>query len=152
MLKVAVIILVIMLAYAAVYSVIALIAPKTVMASAFKAMTAKTLDDAQTDGYLKPLMTGQRNTGVFALATTISGFFVLFAGFQKAQKWAWWAFLVVGGVAWLGGLIICIAIGDTVNMILQLVGIVLLLLGVLLPIKAFFAGAPKQVEEPAQEA
>ena len=86
MLRIAVIILVIMLAYATVYSIMSIIVPKVVSATSFKAMMGKTFDDAEADGYLKPLMTGQRNTGIYAFATTMSGFFVLFAGFRKAQK------------------------------------------------------------------
>ena len=141
MLRIAVIILVIMLAYATVYSTMSIIVPKVVSATGFKAMMGKTLDDAEADGYLKPLMTGQRNVGIYAFATTMSGFFVLFAGFRKAQKWAWWAFLVVGGIAWFGGLIISIAIGDMTNMIFQIIGAVLYILGVFLPIKSFFGQA-----------
>lgn len=112
MLKVGTIILIIMLAYAVAYSVIGIIEPK--------------------------LTTGNRNTGVYALTTAISGFFILFAGFQKAQKWAWLAFLVVGGIAWLWGLIYSIAVVDKVNIILTAVGMVIFLVGLLLPVKAFF--------------
>lgn len=139
MLKVAVVILIVMLAYAAVYSLMNLVVPEVMMKSSLEAMTAKPPGDAGE--YLKPLTVGQRNVGVHALATTIAGFFVLFAGFRKAQKWAWWSFLVVGGIAWVGGLIISIAIGDTMNMIFLIIGTVLCLVGILLPIKSFFAKA-----------
>jgi hypothetical protein len=145
MLKVAVIILVVMLVYATVYSLMDLIMPKVVMASVLMAASGKTVDDAQTDGYLKPLAISQRIIGVFALAATISGFFILFAGFRKAQKWAWWALLVVGGVAWFGGLIISIAIRDNTNMIFLIIGVVLCIAGVFLPIKSFFGQATGEI-------
>ena len=139
MLKVAVVILTVMLAYGCFYSLMGIVAPKLVIASSLVATAGKTLDDAKDAGYLKALTVSQRNVGVFALASAVSGFFVLFAAFQKAQKWAWWSFLAIGGIAWLGGLIITIAIGDKMNMIFHLIGLVIFLAGLLIPIKVFFA-------------
>jgi hypothetical protein len=127
-----------MLAYAGIYSIMNLIAPKVMVGSAFQAMTGEKLESVQNAGYLKILLSGQRNMGLFALTTVISGFFVLFAGFRKAEKWAWWAFLVVGGLAWLWGLINAIIIGDKLNIPMELIGTVLFLVGLLLPVKVFF--------------
>lgn len=147
MLKVAVIVLIVMLAYGGIYSLMSIIVPKVVMKTGIEAAIGKTIDDARNDGYLRSIATGQRNTGVFALASIASGFFVLFAAFRKAQKWSWWAFLVVGGIAWVGGLVITMAIGDNTNMLMQLVGLVILLVGLLLPIKVFFAKAAGESQE-----
>jgi len=153
MLKVAVIILTVMLAYAAAYSLTGLVAPKVVMKSSVEAITGKTLDDAKTAGYLEALMASQRTTGIFALCTVLSGLIIVFIGFQKAQKWAWFAMLIVGGIAWIGSMINSLAIGDTMNAILQLIGTVLCVLGVLLPIKSFFGqtaeAAPQEASEEA---
>ena len=85
MLKVAVVILVVMLAYACVYSLMCVIAPKVVLKSALQASAKKSIEDAENDGYLKAFTIDQIHIGAFALATTISGFFVLFAAFRKAQ-------------------------------------------------------------------
>ena len=138
MLKAAVIILIVMLAYGGIYSLMSIIAPKVTMKSALKVRAGKTIADAESDGYLSTLTGLQRHQGAFALTTTIAGFFVLFAGYRKAQKWAWWSFLIVGGIAWLWGLITTIIIGDNINMILHVIGIVIFLVGILIPIKAFF--------------
>ena len=143
MLKVAVVILVVMLAYACVYSLLGLIVPKVLLGSSLKA-SGKSVEQAEKDGYLGIIATGQRNVGVFAMASVISGVFVLFAAFRKAQRWAWWAFLAIGGIAWVGGLLITIGIGDTTNMILHLVGLVVFLVGLLLPVKEFFGGASEE--------
>lgn len=138
MLKVAVIILIVMLAYSGIYSLMSIFAPTVIIKGALTAITGKTLDNARDDGYLKALKGGQRNHGLYALTTTIAGFFVLFAGFRKAQQWAWWSFLVVGGIAWLWGLVCSIVIVDTVNIIFMIIGMVIFLVGLLIPIKAFF--------------
>jgi hypothetical protein len=151
MLKVAVVVLTVMLAYAAIYSLMSIVAPTVVMKSGVKAAIGKTLDNARDDGYLKSLTVGQRNTGIFALASVVSGFFVLFAAFQKAQKWAWWAFLVVAGIAWLGGLIVTITIADKTNAIMQSIGLVLFLVGIIIPVRAFFVKAAEEAPQEAQE-
>lgn len=144
MLKVAVIILVIMLAYAGVYSLMTAIVPKVVMKSTFKAMTGQTFESVTDDGYLRALSISHREMGVYALVTVILGFFILFAGFRKAQKWAWWSILVGGGIMWLWGLINAIVIVDAVNLIGHVIGLVLFLVGLLLPVKEFFTKATKE--------
>ena len=143
MLKVAVVILVIMLAYGGVYSLMNIFVPKMPLKSTFEAATGKTLDSiAEADAhYLKALVMSQRYMGVYALCCTIAGLFILFAAFAKAKKWAWWSMLIVGGIIWLWGLIYSAAIGSTMNLIMHIIGIVLLILGLVIPIKAFSEGA-----------
>ena len=150
MLKVAVIILIVMLAYAGIYSLMTAIAPKVIMGSFFKAITGKTFDSVTDAGYLKALSLSHRYMGVYALVTVIFGFFILFIGFRKAQIWAWWSILVGGGIMWLWGLIITIVIVDTVNLIGHIIGMVLFLVGLLLPIKDFFAKATEEAPQEAQ--
>jgi len=144
MLKVAVVILVIGTIYAGIYSLMAIAIPKVMMQSAFKAITGKALDSVQDADYLRALSHEVRLEGLYALTATIFAFFVLFTGFRKGQRWAWWAFVVGGGIAWLWGLIDAIVIGNKLHIPLQAVGIVLLLVGILLPVKVFFA---KEVKE-----
>lgn len=152
MLKVAVVILVIGTIYAGIYSLMAIAIPKVMMQSTFKAITGKALDSVQDPDYLKALSEGQRATGFYALAAVIFAFFVLFTGFRKAQKWAWWAFLVGGGIAWLRGLVHAIAIVNKLHIPLQTIGMVLFLVGILLPIKEFFAKAVEEAPQETQEA
>lgn len=144
MLRVAVIILIVMLVYAGIYSLMSIIVPTVMVKSALTATTGKTIDNARSDGYSKALTVDQIKTGAFSLSTVASGFFVLFAAFRKAQKWAWYAFLVAGGIAWLNGLIITIATGDMMNMLLTIIGMVIFLVGLLIPIKVFFAKEEKK--------
>ena len=140
MLKVATIVLLVMLVFAGVYSFIAIFVPKVTMSSGFEASTGKSFDGIQ-DGKFGDFLTGTYTyMGIFALATTISGFFIVFAGFRKAEKWAWFAMMVIGGLVWIYGTINSLSIGDTLNGIMQIVGLGLLVIGLLLPLKEFFAG------------
>ena len=48
--------------------------------------------------------------------------------------------MVIGGLVWIYGTINSLSIGDTLNGIMQIVGLGLLVIGLLLPLKEFFAG------------
>jgi len=139
MLRVAVIILAIIFCYSAVISLMDLIIPRVTMGSILKAVTGETLDSVQNTGYLKALKIAVISGGVFSLSGTIASFFILFAGFRKAQRWAWWALLVGGCVGGIGGGILPISIGDKVYSLIFIIGVVILLIGIFLPIKEFFA-------------
>ena len=145
MLKVAVVILTVMLAYAAIYSLMALIVPKVILKSSIQATIGKTLEDAQDDGYLRVLTFIMINLGGISLSQLIASFFILFLGFRKAQIWAWLALLIIGCVGWGVGLIINIVSGDMTNMTLHIIGVVIFLIGIFLPVKEFFV-------KPSQEA
>jgi hypothetical protein len=54
-------------------------------------------------------------------------------------KWAWWGFLIGGGIVWVWGVASSIIIGDIFYLALQLIGLILLIVGILLPVKEFFA-------------
>ena len=143
MLKIGVILLSVMLAFAAAYSFMGIFAARLIVGSNFEAISGETLNSISDEGYESALLNTQRYLGAFALATTTAGCFILFASFRKAVKWAWWAILLVGGIAWGWGLISTLLIGDTLNSILQCVGTGLFLLGMLLPVKEFFAESEK---------
>lgn len=139
MLKVATIILIVMLAYAGVYGIMLVFAPKVVIESSFEAATGEKLENIQNADYLKIMLEEMRHMGILVLTVVISSFFFLFVGFRKAEKWAWWAILIVGIIAWGYGLIMNFVTGDTFNAFLHLIGIVLFFVGLLIPVKIFFA-------------
>lgn len=138
MLKAGVIILTVTLAYAAVYSLTAIIMPEMVLKNVIQASVGKTIENAQDDGYLKAFTVIMIHLGSLALAGVIADFYILYTGFRKAQKWAWLALFIAGGVGWLSGLILNIVIGNMMNIILQGMGTVMFLVGLLIPVKSFF--------------
>ena len=137
MLKVSIIILSVMLAFAGAYSFLNIFATKVVSSSAFEAVAGTSLDNIQDDGYLKAYLSANRYVGIFALCTTIAGFFILFSGFRKKEKWAWWSVLAVGGLAWIWGLVNGLVVGDTLNTIMYIVGTALLVIGLAASAKIF---------------
>jgi hypothetical protein len=138
MLKFAGIFLLIALLFGTVYSLVVVFSPQTIANSTLKAKADTNLGNIQDQVAAETIVAQTRHLGIFALTTNIAMFFVFFKGFKNAQKWAWWAFFFVPGIAWLYGLVTEIGEGDTMNMIGHGVGIVLWLIGILLPIKVFF--------------
>jgi hypothetical protein len=150
MLRVAVILLAIGSIFAGAYSLTTVIAPRMMLESTFEAVTGSNLGSVEDADHLKVMLNRHRRAGLYALVSVIFSFFVLFTGFRKAEKWAWWAFLVGGGLAWLWGLIDYIVVGSTMHIVLQAVGTGIFLVGVLLPVGVFFAKAPAEAP-PAEE-
>ena len=137
MLKTASIILLIGLLFGGLYSIVVFVSPQTVVGSRFKANVAW-----QNPVVANAYIAEERHLGAFALATTIGALFILFAGFKKGQKWAWWALLFMGIFGWCYGLVRHIIGGDVKNLIGHAIGAALFLIGILLPIKAFFSKKP----------
>ena len=138
MLKTSTTVLFIGMLFAALYSLAIIVSPQTFANSTLEARAETKLENIQDQGAAEAIVVQTRHMGVFALTTSIAMLFVLFIGFKKGQKWAWWAFLFVGGIAWLYGLVMQISEGDMMNLVGHLIGTGLWLIGILLPIKAFF--------------
>jgi hypothetical protein len=136
MLKVGTTILLIGLLFGALYSVVVIVSPQTV------ATRINAVPEMQNPVVQKAYYDEARHLGAFALAATIGALFILFSGFKKGQKWAWWAILCIGVFGWCYGLVRFIVIGDTKSLIGHAIGTVLWLIGLLLPIGAFFGGKP----------
>jgi hypothetical protein len=138
MLKTATTFLLIGLLFGTIYTLVVIVSPQTVANSTLEARADMSLENIQDKGAVETILVYARHMGVFGLTTNIAMFFVLFMGFKKAQKWAWWAFLLAGGIAWIFGLVTQIAEGDMMNLIGHLIGTGLWLIGILLPLKTFF--------------
>jgi len=138
MLKTAGVFLLIGLLFGTVYSLVVIVSPQTIANSTLKAKADTKLANIQDQVAAETIVAQTRHLGIFALTTNSAMLFVFFKGFQKAQKWAWWAFLWVAGIAWIYGLVTEIGEGDKMNLIGHAIGLVLWLIGILLPIKVFF--------------
>lgn len=138
MLKVGTILLAIGLIFSGLYGLILAVSPGTLAGKTVE-VRGETLDAVKDTPAGQAFIVQTRQLGVEVACLSICAFFVLFAGFSKGAKWAWWAFLIVGGIGWIYGLITQILEGDMLNMTLHIIGIVILVFGLLLPVKEFFA-------------
>ncbi len=140
MLKTASTILLIVVIFGAIYSFVMIVSPQTV--------STLTDEELQSPAFVKEIYALVRHMGALALAAVIGSFFILINGFKKGLKWGWWGFFLTGIVGWGYGLVRFIINGDTMNLIGSLIGIVLLLIGVLIPLKAFFPKKPAAAPTP----
>jgi hypothetical protein len=141
MLKTASVFLVIGLLFGGVYSLVMIVSPQTVGGSTLEARSQLKLADVPP-GAADAILIQTRHIGVFGLAMTIALFFVLFKAFNKGQAWAWWAFLFVGIIVWGYGIILQALEKDVLNLVGHAIGIVLIFLGLVIPLKAFFPKKP----------
>ena len=74
---------------------------------------------------------------VIAITQKVAALFILFAGFRKAERWAWWAMLVVGGITCIYGAVINILNGNSIDSAVHLVAFAGLVVALLLPVKKF---------------
>jgi hypothetical protein len=139
MLKVATILLVIMLVFAGLYALLVTFIPQFIAGSTMEARAGKAMGAITDADCADAFVIQTRHLGVMAVAVTIAMFFIVFAAFRKGQPWAWWCCLIAGLIVWGYGVYIQASEADIMNLVLHLVGTVLLLLGVFLPIRSFFA-------------
>ena len=138
MLKVATILMVIVMVFGGLYALLVTFAPQIIAGSTMEARAGKTLEEVSDQDCTDALIVQTRHLGVMAVGAVIALFFVLFTGFRRGQKWAWWCFLISGLIIWGYGVFIQAIEADMLNLVLHLVGIVLMLIGLLLPIRTFF--------------
>ena len=139
MLKTSVVILTIVLIFSALYALGLIFTPQTFAAKTYEAYSGQTMDALQAPGATEAILAQTRYIGVMALCAVIALFFVLFNAFNNLQKWAWTLFLIVWIVAWGYGVLSQIIEGDKLNTVLQCIGFILDGIGILLPVKLFFA-------------
>jgi hypothetical protein len=139
MLKISVVILTVLLVLSSIYSVVVLMSPTMVLEGDFQAITGKTYQEVLQPDAVRVALVHIRHMEVFAIATAISCVFILFAGFRKAEKWAWWAMLILGVVAWGYGTALNVVIGNTSDFTFFLCCFVVHIVALFLPIKSFFS-------------
>jgi hypothetical protein len=121
------------------YSFVDIIAPSITLEGDFQAITGKSYEGVLEAGPLAVPMLYLRHLGVVSIALAIAATFILFEGFRKGQRWAWWALLVSGGIVTVFGTIVNFAIGSWFDFTAHLIAVLWLLVGLLIPVKTFFS-------------
>ena len=140
MMRSAVLLIFVTLLFAGVYALATVVFPEVIEGLTFRAVTGESIGALEDPGLRRAYRIISRHEGLFALTTVIPVFFILFTGFRKAERWAWWAILITGLCAWGYGIGDSLSHGGYVNFSLHVFGMILLLLGLLLPLRTFFPG------------
>jgi hypothetical protein len=138
--KISFVILLIMLILALVYGLITVFRPEVIVARSFEGFTGKPpwpyYDPVVgVGGYMVTL---ERMAGGLGLALTLGALIVLFTAYRKVEKWAWYYMLVVGVIGWVNNLIANVAFKNPTTTTIIIVGLVLIIIGLLIPVKDFF--------------
>jgi lipoprotein signal peptidase len=136
--RVATVILIVTFAFAGAYALLTIALPELIEGITFQAVTGGRLTELQDMGVRRAFRIVSRHEGLFALTTVIPSFFILFTGFRKSERWAWWAIFSTGILAWGWGIADSLTHGGYVNFWLHILGVVIMLVGLLLPMKEFF--------------
>lgn len=135
------VILLIMLILALLYALIAVLRPEVIVARSFEGFTGKPpwpyYDPVVgVGGYMVTL---ERMAGGLGLALTLGALVVLFTAYRKVEKWAWYYMLVVGVIGWVNNLVANIACKNSMITTIIIIGLILMIIGLLIPVKAFFS-------------
>ena len=136
--KISFVILLIMLILALVYALIAVLKPEVIVARSFEGFTGKPWYYDPVVGVGGYMITLERMAGGLGLALTLGALIVLFTAYRKVEKWAWYYMLVVGVIGWVNNLIANIASKNPTTTTIIIIGLVLIIIGLLIPVKDFF--------------
>ena len=139
MVKVSTIILFVLFVLSAGYEIAIFAVPTMMLEGDFQAITGKSYKEFLQPEALRVSISHARHMMVIAITQKVAALFILFAGFRKAERWAWWAMLVVGGIACVYGAVVNVLNGNTFDSAVHLVALVVLVVALLLPVKKFLA-------------
>ena len=138
MVKVSTIILFVLFVLATGYEIAIFAVPTMMLEGDFQAITGKSYKEFLQPEALRVSISHARHMMVIGITQKVAAFFILFAGFRKAERWAWWAMLVFGGMNCVYGSVINILNGNTIDSAVHLVASAMLIVALLLPVKKFF--------------
>ena len=139
MVRVSTVILFVLFVLSAGYEIAIFVAPTMMLEGDYRAITGKSYKEILQSEAIRVSVFHTRHMMVMGIAHKTAAFFILFAGFRKAERWAWWAMLAVGGIAYIYGAIVNVLNGNIQDSVLLLVALVALVVALVLPVKKFLA-------------
>ncbi|MCX7030345.1 MAG: hypothetical protein NTU62_09525 [Spirochaetes bacterium] len=139
MVRVSTIILAVLLVLLASYEIVVLFVPTMVLEGDFKAMTGKSYQEVLGPDAVRVSLMQIRYMAVIEMTAIASGFFILFAGFRREEKWAWFAMLILGAAGCGFGTVQNLVVGNMSDFTIFLVSLVAFMVALFLPIRRFFA-------------
>ena len=137
-LKIGSIVMVVMAVYGLILGLIVHFGAKALITPVFASFTGQTWSDFVTANAKAAdlWIMNNRLTVAMALAVSIIGILLALTSYRKGEKWSWFAFLVSGIIVWGSNVAYSIALASSINIVLVLIGLVLLVIGLVIPAKA----------------
>ena len=124
--------------YLAVIGLLLIFLTETMFAPDFTLFTAQSWSDFLTSSP-KPaelFIITERLLGAMVLVAGLFVVLMAWKSYRKAEKWSWYTLLVTGIIGWGSSLTHSIAVGCLTGLVVVYVGIVLFVIGIVLPAKA----------------
>jgi hypothetical protein len=139
--KISFIILLIMMILALIYGLMALVTPQIIIVRSFQGFIGMSWAEfaAANQSVAGYIMVLERMAGGLGVAAVVGGLIVLFAAFRKSEKWAWFYILIISLIAWVNNLVANIICKNAMTTWIIIIGLVLLAVGLVIPIKDFFS-------------
>lgn len=139
--KISFVILLIMMILALIYGLMALFTPQIIIMRSFQGFIGTSWAEfaAANQAVAGYILVLERMAGGLGLAAVLGGLIVLFVAFRKAEKWAWFYILIISLIAWVNNLVANIICKNAMTTWIIIIGLVLLAVGLVIPIKVFFS-------------
>lgn len=144
MLKASTVVLLVLSIVAGAYTVVDFAAPRGTVDGDYRALTGRGYSESTDAGGVAVAVLYLRHMSVNALTAVLATLFILLGAYRRGQRWAWWAMLTTGLLAWGFGTGVNLVIGNAFDAATHAVGLVWLLVGLLLPVRSFFPRRPAE--------
>jgi hypothetical protein len=136
--KISFIILMITMIMALIVGIVATFLPDILISRSFPLYTGQQWNDLLSSNSVvgNYILIKERMMGAAWLAASICGLFVLFAGFRKAEKWAWYCVLILILIAWGAAIIEGIVFNNTPVIVIAVVALLLASTGLIMSARA----------------
>jgi len=125
--------------YLAVIGLLWIFLTQTIVAPTFASFTAQSWSDflASNPKPAELLTIVTKVAGAWVFVIAFLTILIAWKSYSKAEKWSWYAFLVTGIIGWGSSLTYHTIIGwDLMTLVMCIVGVILFVIGIVLPAKA----------------
>jgi hypothetical protein len=138
--QVSFVILLIMMIIGLIYGLTGFIKPELLVARSFQLYTGQSYSTylAESPKLANYILILERMAAGLGLVVVLGALFVLLISFKKGLKWAWFYVLVCGVLAWGNNLFANAMLNNPLLIIVNIIGIVLIVIGLIIPAKDFF--------------
>jgi len=138
--QVSFVILWIMMIIALIYGLTGFIKPELLVARSFQLYTGQSYSTylAESPKLANYLLILERMATGLGMVVALGAIIVLLTSFKKGPKWAWFYILICGILGWGNTLFANITLNNPLLITVNIIGIVLVLIGLIIPVKDFF--------------
>lgn len=139
--QVSLVILMIMMIIALMYALTGFIKPDLLVARSFQQYTGQSYSNysAESPELANYMLILERMAAGLGVVVALGALIVLFTAFRQGLKWAWFYILICGILGWGDTLFANVTMNNPLLIAVNIIGIVLIVIGLIIPAKDFLA-------------